>query len=105
MYVQKILHPTTRKESIPHFVNICANALNVNIGTLRADLGPEFVNNHLEYFCRRKGIMQEFAATHTSMQNGQVERANRTIGEAFKAMLLASGMHSRFRGEAAAMYT
>ena len=105
VYVQKILHPTTGKESIPHFVNICANAFNVNIGTLRPDLGPEFVRNHLKDFCRSKGIRQEFAATHTSMQNGQVERANRTIGEAIKSMLLASGMHSRFWGEAAATYT
>ena len=81
VYVQKILHPTIGKESIPHFVNICANAFNVNIGTLHADLGPEFVSNQLRDFCRSKGIRQEFAATHTSMQNGQVERANRTIGE------------------------
>ena len=39
------------------------------------------------------------------MQNTQVERANRTIGEAIKSMLLASDMHSRFWGETAATYT
>ena len=105
VYVQKIHHPTTGKESIPNFVNICANAFNVNIETLRADLGPEVVNNELRDFCRSKDIRQEFAATHTSMQNGQVERANSTIDEAIKVMLLAFGMHSRIWGEAAATYT
>ena len=40
VYVQKILHPSIGIESIPLFVHICANAFNVNIGNLRADLGP-----------------------------------------------------------------
>ena len=70
MYVQKLLHPTTGRDSIPYFVNVCSNAFDVKIGTLRADLGPEFVGNHLRKLCREKGIRQEFAATHTSMQNG-----------------------------------
>ena len=94
-----------QEKKVFHTVSICANAFNVNIGTLRADLGLEFVSYHLKYFCKSKGIRQEFAATHTSMQNGHVERANRTIGEAIKSMLLASGMHSRFWGESAATYT
>ena len=55
VYVQKILHPTTGKDSIPHFVNICANAFNVNIGTLRENVGPEFVRNQLIFFCKSKG--------------------------------------------------
>ena len=56
VYVHKILYPTTRKESEPLFVIFCANALNVNIGTLRADLGPEFVSNPFIIFCKSKGL-------------------------------------------------
>ena len=33
MYVQKLLHPTTGRVSIPPFVNVCANAFDVKIGT------------------------------------------------------------------------
>ena len=38
------------------------------------------------------------------MQNGQVERANRCIGEALKTMLLESNPESQFWAEAVAMY-
>ena len=54
--------------------------------------------------CKENGIRQEFSATSTPMQNGQVERANRSIGEAMKAMLLDSGLHSQFWAEAAKMF-
>ena len=51
-YVQKLPHPTTGRVSIPQFVNVCANAFDVKIGTLRADLDPEFAGNHLRDFCK-----------------------------------------------------
>ena len=38
------------------------------------------------------------------MQNGQVERANRSISEGMKAMLLQSDLHNQFWAEAAAMF-
>ena len=38
------------------------------------------------------------------MQNGQVEQANRSIGEGMKAMLLQSDLHNQFWAEIAAMF-
>ena len=76
----------------------------MSIGTLRADLVPEFVTTNLSTFYKAKGVRQEFSARATPMQNGQVERANRSIGEEMKAMLLQSDLHNNFWAEVAAMF-
>ena len=104
VYAQKFIHPTTGDVSLPHFIRVCNNSFGVNIGTLRADLGPELVTTNLSTFCKAKGVRQEFSVRATPMQHGQVERANRSIGEGMKAMLLQSDLHNQFWAEAAAMF-
>ena len=103
MYAQKHIHSETGETSLPHFLHVCKNSFGVTIGTLRADLGLEFVTKALAKVCKENGVCQEFFATAKPMQNGQVERDNISIGEAMKAMLLESGLHSQFSAEAAKM--
>ena len=103
IYAQKHIHPTTGEVSIPHSICVVKNSFTKSVSTLRADLGAEFVTKKLEALCREEGIWPELAATATPMHNGQVERANRSIGEAMKAMLLESNLQGRFWAEAASM--
>ena len=94
VYAQKFIHPTTGDVNLLHFIRVCHNSFGVSIGTLRADLGPEIVTNNLPAFCKDNDVRQEFSATATPIQNGQVERANRSADEGMKAMLLQSDMHN-----------
>ena len=49
----------------------------------------------------QKGIQATFSAAYTPQQNGTVERANRTINEGVRALLLRGDMQDRFWAEAA----
>ena len=79
---------------IPDFVTLCKNTLNVNIATIHSD--NEFKSNALDAFCREQGIRQEFTSACTPQLNGEVERANRTLVEANRAMLLGGRMTEGF---------
>ena len=56
------------------------------------DQGGEFKNPALQAFCTKRGIMTHLTAAFTPMQNGTVERANKTIGDTVRAMLRRGGM-------------
>ena len=65
------------------------------------DQWGEFKNSALQTFCAKRGIMTHLTASYTPMQNGTVERANRTIGNAVRAMLTGGGMDAKHLAEAA----
>ena len=67
---------------------------------LRSDHGTEFRNSILEDFCEERGISQNFSAPRTPQQNGVAERRNRTLIEAARTMLCASGLKPQFWAEA-----
>lgn len=49
--------------------------------SIRVDNGPEFISNTLESFCKEKEIQLQFIKPGKPMQNGYVERFNRTFRE------------------------
>lgn len=49
--------------------------------SIRVDNGPEFISNTLEVFCKGNGIHLQFIKPGKPMQNGYVERFNRTYRE------------------------
>ncbi|KAL1536503.1 Retrovirus-related Pol polyprotein from transposon TNT 1-94 [Salvia divinorum] len=67
---------------------------------LRTDNGLEFLSKEFESFCQEKGIERHRTVPLNPQQNGVAERANRTILERVRSMLLASGMEKRFWAEA-----
>jgi hypothetical protein len=68
---------------------------------IRSDNGSEFRNVAMTHLCQTEGIIQEFSSPRTPEQNGEIERANRTVIESTRAMLLASGLPANLWGEAA----
>lgn len=48
---------------------------------IRVDNGPEFISSTLEAFCKDQGITLQFIKPGKPMQNGFVERLNRTYRE------------------------
>lgn len=49
--------------------------------SIRVDNGPEFISHKLEEFCKDQGITLQFIKPGKPMQNGYVERFNRTFRE------------------------
>lgn len=48
---------------------------------IRVDNGPEFISNTMEEFCKKEHIQLQFIKPGKPMQNGYVERFNRTYRE------------------------
>ena len=71
------------------------------IKILRTDNGTEYETNEFKDFCREAGIKRETTTIYTLEQNGVVERKNRTIVEAARAMLCDQGLSKFLCGEAA----
>jgi transposase InsO family protein len=58
-----------------------------HIRILRTDNGGEFESLQFEYFYKSSGIKRQLTVLYNPQQNGVVQRKNRTICEAAKAMM------------------
>ena len=67
---------------------------------MRADSGTEFVNELVNTFCQKNGIVLETMVPYTPEQNGIAERAIAVFFEMVRCMLHASKMDLRYWGEA-----
>ncbi|MCO5549132.1 hypothetical protein L7F22_002598 [Adiantum nelumboides] len=63
-----------------------------HIKTLRTDHGGEYTSHAFKDLCLSAGICHEFSITDHSQQNGRIERKNRTLFKAARAMLLQSSL-------------
>ena len=61
---------------------------------VHSNQGGEFKNAVLQSFCTKRGIMIHLTKAYTPMQNGTVERVNRTIGNDVRAMRTGGGAYA-----------
>lgn len=71
-----------------------------NIKRVRSDNGGEFVNARFDKLFEECGIARQLTVPYTPQQNGVAERANRTIGEMARSMLVHSGLPEALWAEA-----
>ncbi|KAI3735686.1 hypothetical protein L6452_15194 [Arctium lappa] len=76
------------------------NSEMAKVQRVRSDNGTEFKNSTIEAYLTTEGISQNFSTARTPQQNGVVERKNRTLVEAARTMLTASGLPISFWAEA-----
>ena len=69
------------------FKALIENLTKKKIKTIRSDNGGEFTSNEFKELCKESGIKRELSAPYNPQQNGIVERKNKTIMEAARAML------------------
>ncbi|WVZ97313.1 hypothetical protein U9M48_042861 [Paspalum notatum var. saurae] len=67
---------------------------------IRSDNGGEFKNSRFENFYRDLGLEHQFSSPYTPLQNGVVERKNRTLVEMARTMLDEHRTPRRFWAEA-----
>jgi len=85
--------------AIKKYLNEVTVATQRRIQILRSDNGTEFHNTAIKLLCESEGIVQEFSAPYTAQQNGEIERANRTIIETARTLLSSSKLPLSLWGE------
>ncbi|CAI7860669.1 unnamed protein product [Closterium sp. NIES-54] len=66
------------------------------VKVIRSDRGGEFLGAEFRSWLKRHGIKQQLTTAYTPQSNGVVERANRTIIEGGRTILVDSGLPLRF---------
>ncbi|CAI7750300.1 unnamed protein product [Closterium sp. NIES-53] len=66
------------------------------VKAIRSDRGGEFLGAEFRSWLKRHGIKQQLTTAYTPQSNGVAERANRTILEGGRTMLVDSGLPLRF---------
>ena len=67
---------------------------------LHTDNGGEFTAAELAAYCVDEGIQRHYSAPYSPQQNGMVERRNKTVVAAARALLKQRGMPAIYWGEA-----
>lgn len=87
-------------EKFKEFKALSENQSGKKIKAFRSDNGLEYVSGAFQEFLASNGINRQLTVPHTPQQNGVAERANRTLVEMARSMLLHAGLDERFWAEA-----
>ena len=74
------------------FKTLVENQTGRKIRVLRTNNGGEYTSNESLEYCLVEGIKKEHTVPHTPQHNGVVERKNKTMIGAAKAMLFYQGL-------------
>ncbi|CAI7767992.1 unnamed protein product [Closterium sp. NIES-53] len=66
------------------------------VKAIRSDHGGEFLGVEFRSWLKRHGIKQQLTTAYTPQSNGVADRANRTIIEGWRTILVDSGLPLRF---------
>ena len=78
------------KQKFQLFQNKIRLEFNKNIGILKSDRGGEYLDGEFSMYLNSCGVIQETTAPYSQWQNGVAERANRTIKDMARTMLIAA---------------
>jgi hypothetical protein len=83
-------------QAFKQFKAYAENHFNAKIKMIREDKGGEFMSNEMMQFCTNHGIERQHTVRNRPQQNGNCERANRTIAELVTAMLVEANLPVQF---------
>ena len=90
------------KESFIAFKNWIENRFSIKIKIVRSDHGREYINNSLKDFFTKCGIEHQNSVAYCPQQNGRSERANRSLIQMARTILIDAGLDKKFWEEAIA---
>jgi transposase InsO family protein len=88
------------QETLKRFLRRAQNEFGMRIKKIRSDNGTEFKNSQIEGFLEQEGIKHELSSPYTPLQNGAMERKNRTLLDMTRTMLDEYKTPDRFWAEA-----
>jgi len=100
IFVYFIQNKSQALDCFKKFKAMVENQTGRKIKKLRTDNGKEYVNHEFSRFLSQCGIQHETTNEYTPEQNGKAERANRTIMDKTRSMLLEANLHKKFWAEA-----
>ena len=72
---------------IKNFVRTIKTQFNKNVKILRSDKGGEYINQNLDSFFKKRGMIHQTSAAYTPQQNGRAERINLTLFNLIRTIL------------------
>lgn len=98
----RILHSKAQAfEMFKEWKVMVENQTGFKVKVLRSDNGGEFTSKAFGDFLASCGIVHQRTAAYSPQQNGVAERANRSVLEMTRCMIIDSCLDRRFWGEAA----
>ncbi|GBO22724.1 Retrovirus-related Pol polyprotein from transposon TNT 1-94 [Araneus ventricosus] len=92
------------KDEVPgvlqKLINKRENELNSTVQRIRSDNGSEFINDITKQYFEHKGIKHERTVCYSPRSNGTAERANRTLLDKARTLLIDSALPLDFWAEA-----
>ena len=85
------------------YLTFWSRHLGSKVKYIRMDNGSENLTSEFQMWCRRSGVQLELTVPYTPQQNGVAERMNRSVASLMRALLVQSGLATRFWGFAARM--
>lgn len=82
------------------FKNQAERQTGKKIKSLRTDNGTEFINNSFNSLLEAEGIIRQLSTPYTPQQNGVAERANRTLVEMARSMMVHARVEEYLWAEA-----
>lgn len=101
IFVHIISLKSDAEDVIMKFILLHENQTGKKLKIFHSDGGGEFMSKKFKSFLDERGILKTTTATETPQQNPLPERANRTIFEMARALLLHAGLPNIFWPEAA----
>lgn len=93
-------HKSQAKECIIQYIEKLKTSLDQKPKVFRSDSGGEYMDLQLLNYLKNQGIFTQNTVHHSSSQNGIAERANRTLMDAVRTMLIASNLPPTLWAEA-----
>ncbi|UYV70930.1 K02A2.6-like [Cordylochernes scorpioides] len=81
-------------DAIKNFIERIENSLERKVKSIRSDNGLEFVNSNLKSYFTTKGIEHQKTTFYSPEQNGRSERANRSLIEGTRALMIEAELCS-----------
>jgi transposase InsO family protein len=82
------------------YKNLVERQTGKRLKCVRSDNGREYVNKKFDEYFKEMGIAQQLTVAYTPQQNGVAERANRTLVEMARCLLVQSGLGQELWAEA-----
>jgi hypothetical protein len=100
IHVNILIHKNDAIEAITKYKANVENQTNLTIKKLISDGGGEFVNGELGEMLTTAGIKHVVAPLYTPQHNGYAERANCTVIEMMRTMMMQANLAPEWGGEA-----